>query len=358
MQTAADIGRSGAVGAARLVGGAGRGGLRFVGDVGAGFALFCGAAFTRVFQRPWRFVLVVAEIDFVGARSTGVVMLSAVFTGLVLTLQGYNVLVRFGSENMVGSLVALSLTRELAPVLTALMVTARAGSAMAATIGNMAVTEQIDALKSVAVDPVHYLVVPRLLASIIAVPLLTALFSLTGHRRRATCSVSRCWASTGLAFMCERAVVGGVEDVSVGLWKAVMFGALIALIGTYRGVSDARGRARRGPLDQPHRGRERGPHPERRLRGDALLFWIWEDLSMFDYTKTEIVAGIFVVLGRDGPRLPVRLNRRPRPSCSKDTYRVHGSLLERRRSQGARPVKVAGVTVGKVAVDPARGLRR
>ena len=102
-------------------------------------------------------------LRFVGAGSVGVVTLSAIFTGLVLALQGYNALARFGSESLVGSLVALSLTRELAPVLTALMVTARAGSAMTAIIGNMAVTEQIDALDSLAVDPLSYLVLPRLL---------------------------------------------------------------------------------------------------------------------------------------------------------------------------------------------------
>jgi phospholipid/cholesterol/gamma-HCH transport system permease protein len=170
----------------------------------------------------------------VGARSAGVVALSAVFTGLVLALQGYNVLVRFGSENLVGSLVALSLTRELAPVLTALMVTARAGSAMAATIGNMAVTEQIDALKSLAIDPIQYLAVPRLIASVIALPLLTASFSLAGIAAAYLFGVS-VLGLDGLAFMSN--VRSSVEwsDVSIGLWKAMIFGALIAWISTFQG---------------------------------------------------------------------------------------------------------------------------
>ena len=174
------------------------------------------------------------QVEFVGARSVGVVLLSAAFTGLVLTLQGYNVLVRFGSENMVGALVALSLTRELAPVLAAIMVTARAGSAMAAKIGNMAVTEQLDALKSLAVDPIQYLVVPRLLASVVVVPLLTALFSMAGIVA-AYLFATVALGLDGLAFMSNIRSSMEWSDVSVGLWKGVVFGAVIAWIATYHG---------------------------------------------------------------------------------------------------------------------------
>ena len=127
------------------LGSVGRGAFRFLGDTGR-LAMFAGTSLERLRRRPVRFVETVVQFEMIGARSTLVVALSAVFTGLVLTLQGYNVLVRFGSEDLVGALVALSLTRELAPVLAAIMVTARAGSAMTATIGNMAVTEQVDAL--------------------------------------------------------------------------------------------------------------------------------------------------------------------------------------------------------------------
>src|SRR5262245_41728791 len=132
-------------GVARPLGRTGRAFWRFVGGSGR-LALFLGVAVARMVRPPLRGRQLVAQIDFVGARSVSVIALSAIFTGLVLALQGYGVLIRFGSENLVGSLVALSLTRELGPVLTGLMVTARAGSAMAATIGNMAVTEQIEAL--------------------------------------------------------------------------------------------------------------------------------------------------------------------------------------------------------------------
>jgi len=118
--------------------------------------------------------------------------------------------------------------------LTAIMVTARAGSAMAATIGNMAVTEQLDALKSLAIDPVHYLVVPRLFASVIVVPILTALFSLAGIAAAYVFAVS-VLGLDGLAFMSNIRSSMEWKDVSVGLWKAVHIGALIAWIATYRG---------------------------------------------------------------------------------------------------------------------------
>jgi phospholipid/cholesterol/gamma-HCH transport system permease protein len=217
----------------RLLGGLGRTGIQFVGDLGR-MGLFLGSALARVPRRPFRPLELISQFEFVGARSTGIVALSAVFTGLVLTLQGYNVLVRFGSANLVGSLVALSLTRELAPVLTALMVAARAGSGMAATIANMAVTEQLDALRSLSIDPVHYLVVPRLLASVVAVPLLTALFSLAGIGAAYLFGVS-VLGLDGLAFMSN--VRRSVEwsDVSIGLWKSLLFGMLIAWIATFRG---------------------------------------------------------------------------------------------------------------------------
>ena len=217
----------------RAVAAVGRAALGAVAEAGR-MLLFLGATLARLLRRPFRPLELVSQLEFIGARSVGVVVLSAIFTGLVLALQGYNVLVRFGSENLVGSLVTLSLTRELAPVLTALMVTARAGSAMTATIGNMAVTEQLDALKSVAIDPRHYLAVPRLLASAIAVPLLTAAFSVAGVGA-AYVFGTRVLGLDGLAFMSN--VRSSVEwsDVSIGLWKGLIFGVLIAWIATFRG---------------------------------------------------------------------------------------------------------------------------
>jgi phospholipid/cholesterol/gamma-HCH transport system permease protein len=218
---------------------AGRASFRFLGDAGR-MSLFLGTTLRRLPQRPFRPRLALAQIEMIGAGSVSVVMLSATFTGLVLALQGYSVLARFGSENLVGSLVTLSLTRELAPVLAALMVTARAGSAMTATIGNMAVTEQTDALKSLAVDPVHHLAVPRLVGCVVSLPLLTAIFSLTGVAAAYLFGVS-VLGLDGLAFMSN--VRSSVEwsDVSIGLWKSLIFGVVIAWIATFRGFGTTGG---------------------------------------------------------------------------------------------------------------------
>jgi phospholipid/cholesterol/gamma-HCH transport system permease protein len=223
----------------RVLGRIGRAVFHFNVEAGR-MALFLAVAFARAFRRPFRPFEIVVQLEFVGARSVGVVALSAVFTGLVVALQGYNVLVRFGSENLVGSLVALSLTRELAPVLTALMVTARAGSATTATIGNMAVSEQIDALKSLAIDPPQYLVVPRLFASVIALPLLTAIFSLAGIAAAYVFSVD-VLGLDGLAFMSNVRSSVKWSDVSIGLWKGLIFGAVIAWIATFRGFHTSGG---------------------------------------------------------------------------------------------------------------------
>jgi phospholipid/cholesterol/gamma-HCH transport system permease protein len=226
-----------------LLGGLGRAGIAltvgFLGDTGR-LAMFAGGTIMRLPRRPIRLVEAVVQFEMIGARSTLVVALSAVFTGLVLALQGYNVLVRFGSEDLVGALVALSLLRELAPVLAAIMVTARAGSAMTATIGNMAVTEQLDALRSLAIDPVHYLVVPRVLATVVALPLLTALFSLAGIGAAYVFGVS-VLGLDGLAFMSNLRRSVEWSDVSVGLWKAVVFGALVAWLATFRGYQTTGG---------------------------------------------------------------------------------------------------------------------
>jgi phospholipid/cholesterol/gamma-HCH transport system permease protein len=224
---------------ARALGRVGRSVFTLVGESGR-VARFLGASLAAGLRRPFRPREVVAQLEFIGASSVGVVVLSAIFTGLVLALQGYNVLVRFGSENLVGSLVALSLTRELAPVLAALMVTARAGSAMTATIGNMAVTEQLDALGSLAVDARQYLAVPRFAASVIALPLLTAMFSAAGIAAAYVFGVE-VLGLDGLAFMSNVRSSVRWSDVSIGVWKGLIFGALIALIATFRGFRTAGG---------------------------------------------------------------------------------------------------------------------
>jgi phospholipid/cholesterol/gamma-HCH transport system permease protein len=216
-----------------LVGAIGRAALNYTGALGRATA-FLATALARVPRRPLRMASILEHVQFIGNRSLLIIVLTGAFTGLVLALQGYNALVRFGAEQMVGALVALSLTRELAPVLGALMVTARAGSAMAATLGNMRVTEQIDALETMAINPMDYLVKPRIVAGILAVPLLTVLFTVVGL------VVARAFSSRVLGLD-----VGGFSssvrealewsDIFEGLTKSLCFAILIVWISTYRG---------------------------------------------------------------------------------------------------------------------------
>jgi phospholipid/cholesterol/gamma-HCH transport system permease protein len=133
-----------------------------------------------IFKPPYRPFLIVKQLEFVGVKSTLVVIITGLFTGGVLALQTYYGFKMFSAESLVGATVGLSMTRELGPVLTGLMVTGRAGSAMAAEIGTMRVTEQIDALSVLAVNPVEYLIVPRVIAGVIMLPILTVLSDFLG----------------------------------------------------------------------------------------------------------------------------------------------------------------------------------
>lgn len=142
--------------------------------------LFVLSAFAWLVRPPFRFHQIMKQLHFIGYKSVFVVVLTAGFTGMVLALQGYYSLRKFGAEGWLGSAVALSMIRELGPVLAALMVTARAGSAMTAEIGIMRITEQIDALDTMAINPLQYLIAPKLVAGVIGVPLLVAIFDVVG----------------------------------------------------------------------------------------------------------------------------------------------------------------------------------
>ncbi|MEJ5360239.1 MAG: ABC transporter permease [Desulfobacterales bacterium] len=142
--------------------------------------LFFVRGFLLVFRPPFQFDKIRQQIYFIGMKSVFVICLTAGFTGMVLGLQGYYALVKYGSTSALGSAVALSLVREMGPVLTAIMVIARAGSAMAAEIGIMRISEQIDALKTMDIDPMRYLISPRIAAALVCFPLLTALFDVVG----------------------------------------------------------------------------------------------------------------------------------------------------------------------------------
>jgi phospholipid/cholesterol/gamma-HCH transport system permease protein len=198
--------------------------------------LFLLSAFAWAFRRPFRLRLIIHHIRSIGVDSLSVVLLSGAFTGMVLGLQGYYSLRQFNAESFLGSAVALSLLRELGPVLSAFMVTGRTGSAMAAEISSMRVTEQIDALYSMAVNPVQYLVTPRVIAGLISMPLLTAIFDVLGIYGAYVIGVGLLGVSSGSYFAgMESSVV--FDDVWSGLLKSISFGLIVTWVCCYKGFN-------------------------------------------------------------------------------------------------------------------------
>lgn len=198
--------------------------------------LFLFSAFAWVFRPPPRIRLIIYHVRSIGVDSLSVVLLSGVFTGMVMGLQGYYSLRKFNAESFLGSAVALGLLRELGPVLSAFMVTGRTGSAMAAEIGSMKVTEQIDALYSMAINPIQYLVSPRIIAGLISMPLLTAIFDVVGIYGAYLIGVGLLGVSSGSYFAgMESSVV--FHDVWSGLLKSMSFGLIITWICCYKGFN-------------------------------------------------------------------------------------------------------------------------
>jgi phospholipid/cholesterol/gamma-HCH transport system permease protein len=189
---------------------------------------------------PFRVDLLFQQMERVGVRSVLVVVLTGVFTGMVLALQSFYATRSFGAETMVGVAVALSMTRELGPVLTSFMVTGRAGSAMAAEIGTMRVTEQIDALTAMAVNPIKYLIVPRVLASIVVVPMLTVIADFVGIIGGYFTGVIILGINAG-AYVANMERYVALDDIYHGIIKAAVFGLILSLIGCYKGYSTTGG---------------------------------------------------------------------------------------------------------------------
>lgn len=196
--------------------------------------LFLLASFGWLFRPPFRPFQILKQLHFIGYKSTFVVLLTAAFTGMVLGLQGYYTLRKFGSEAVLGSVVALSLIRELGPVLASLMVTARAGSAMTAEIGVMRITEQIDALDTMAINPLQYLIAPKLVAGLIGVPLLVAIADTVGIYGGYLVGVELLGVNAGSYW---NSIDSAVEwkDVYGGFWKSVSFGLIVSWVCCYKG---------------------------------------------------------------------------------------------------------------------------
>ncbi len=170
----------------------------------------------------------------IGIRSLPVVFITAVFTGMVLSLQTYTGFKRFGAESLVGTVVALSMTRELGPVLTGLIVAGRAGAAMAAELGTMRVTEQIDALETLATNPVKYLVVPRFVSGLIMLPALAVITDIVGIIGGFLISVGL-FGANSVQYWSRTWDYLELDDIYSGLIKASFFGASIALVSCYKG---------------------------------------------------------------------------------------------------------------------------
>jgi phospholipid/cholesterol/gamma-HCH transport system permease protein len=216
-----------------FVGQIGRSTIQQLADMGRMF-LFLLSAFAWAVRPPQRLRLIIFHIRSIGVESLSVVLLSGVFTGMVMGLQGYYSLRKFNAESFLGSAVALGLLRELGPVLSAFMVTGRTGSAMAAEIASMKVTEQIDALYSMAINPVQYLVSPRIIAGLISMPLLTAIFDVVGIYGAYLVGVGLLGVSSGSYFAgMESSVM--FHDVWSGLLKSVSFGLIISWVCCYKG---------------------------------------------------------------------------------------------------------------------------
>ena len=207
--------------------------VRIFSDVGNMFILFLKSV-TWIFRPPLQIRMIARQMEEFGIRSLPVVLLTGAFTGMVFALQSYHGFHRFGAETLIGPAVSLSLCRELGPVLTALMVAGRTGSAMAAEIGTMKVTEQIDALETLATNPVKYLVVPRLLSGIIMLPILTVFAISIGMLGGYVVSVYLMGANPTIYVKSSFDILY-LEDITNGLIKAAFFGLVIALVGCYYG---------------------------------------------------------------------------------------------------------------------------
>ncbi|MFB6346513.1 MAG: MlaE family ABC transporter permease [bacterium] len=204
------------------------------------FGRFMGSIILTLFTRPLKFRRVLKRIDFIGTRSLWLIGLISSFTGAVMALQVYYVLVQFGAQTRVGTAVALALIRELGPVVCAIMVAGRAGSSLASELGIMSITEQFDALEIMGLDPFRYFMVPILIASVISVFFLTAIFNVIGILGGYAVAGGLLGISQGSYFSSITNFVV-MHDIVSGAVKSLVFGVLIAWVCTYKGYYTGHG---------------------------------------------------------------------------------------------------------------------
>ncbi len=207
--------------------------LSLINEMGA-LCLFLLHGLGQIFTSARTLPRIVRQVYFVGVKSVFVIALIGLFTGMVLGLQGYYTLLKFGSEGLLGAAVALSLVRELGPVLTAIMITGRAGSSMTAEIGIMRISDQIDALEVMDIPPVRFLVSPRIAASLICFPLLTALFDVIGILGGYLTGVVLLGINRGVFFYRMESSVEMV-DVMGGFYKSLLFAVIVSSVCCFQG---------------------------------------------------------------------------------------------------------------------------
>jgi phospholipid/cholesterol/gamma-HCH transport system permease protein len=210
----------------------GRAAIRWISNLGAS-AVFLFLAILKI-VRPKQVPKIIQQVYFIGAKSSMIIMLVGLSTGMVMGLQFYRALVKVGAEGAIGTLVALSLVREMGPMLTAIMIAARAGSAITAEIGIQRISEQIDALDTMRIDPLRYLISPRIAASIISFPLLTALFDLMGIIGGYISGVLLLGANAG-TYLHRVQVSMEMKDVNEGFIKAIVFAVIVSTVCCYQG---------------------------------------------------------------------------------------------------------------------------
>ena len=212
----------------------GRGGFGFFEKLGRSnlFLLKTLAGIPSVLRRPY---LLIAQLLSVGVLSLLLIAVSGLFVGMVLALQGYNTLVDFGAEESLGVVVALSIVRELGPVVTALLFAGRAGSALTAEIGLMKATEQLSGMEMMAVDPVHRVIAPRFLAGVLSMPLLAAIFSAVGIYGGYFVGVGLLGVGDGSFWSQMQSKVDLHEDVYNGVVKSLVFGIVVSWIAVFEG---------------------------------------------------------------------------------------------------------------------------
>lgn len=206
------------------------------------FIIFLLTAFATLFTTRLKVDQLIAQMEYIGVGSFSIIFLTGSFTGLALALQSYIGFSRVGAEEFIGLVVTLGMTRELGPVLTGLMVTGRCGSSMTAEIGTMQISEQIDALKTLRIDPFQYLVVPRILASTIIMPFVTVFSMMCGIIGGYIYCVHALGLNpeTYIQVIQERVEL---SDITGGLVKSACFGLILSWVGTYQGYN-TRGGAR------------------------------------------------------------------------------------------------------------------